>query len=70
MCTAQFYSLELVLEVNQNGRHCASFTNGYFKLFILLLDDDDGLLSETVIGLQTQLNNNNAKSSIFLSVRS
>ena len=46
---------ELALEVIQNVRHGASFINDYFELFILL-QADDVLFSETVIGLQTQLN--------------
>ena len=44
---------ELALEVIQNG---SSFINDYFELFILLLTYDVVLLSETVIGLQIQLN--------------
>ena len=47
---------KLTLEVIRKGRHGASFTNDYFELFILLLADDVVLLSETVVGLQTQLN--------------
>ena len=60
---------ELALEVIQNGRHGASFINDYFELFILLLADDAVLLSETVIGLQTQLNSlQRASSSLQLKV--
>ena len=60
---------ELALEVIQNGRHGASFINDYFELFILLQADDVVLFSETVIGLQTQLNNlQRASSSIQLKV--
>ena len=60
---------ELVLEVVENGRHGASFINDYFELFILLLADDPVLLSETVIGLQTQLNSlQRASSSLQLKV--
>jgi hypothetical protein len=47
---------ELALEVIRKGRHGATFSYDYFELFILLLADDVALLSETVIGLQTQLN--------------
>ena len=59
VCSPVLFSLfinELALEVIQNGGHGASFINDYFELFILLLADDVVLLSETVIGLQTQLN--------------
>ena len=60
---------ELALEVIQNGRHGASFIDDYFELFILLLADDVVLLSETVIGLQTQLNSlQMASSSLQLKV--
>ena len=60
---------ELALEVIQNGRHGASFINDYVELFILLLADDVVLLSETVIGLQTQLNSlQRASSSLQLKV--
>ena len=61
--------LELVLEAVQNGRHGATFINDYFELFILLLADDVVLLSETVIGLKTQLNSlQRASSSLQLKV--
>ena len=48
---------ELALEVINNGRHGITFPLDDFILYILLLADDVALLSETVIGLQTQLNN-------------
>ena len=54
-----FFSLfinELALEIIQNGKHGATFGNDFIELFILLFADDIVLLSETVIGLQTQLN--------------
>ena len=38
------------------GRHGVGFMFGAFELFILLLADDVILVSETVVGLQTQLN--------------
>ena len=45
------------------------FTNDCFELFILLLADDVVLLSETVTGLQTQLNSlQRASSSLQLKV--
>ena len=53
---ASHFINELALEVIQNGRNGAVFTNDYLELFILLLADDVVLLSETVTGLQTQLN--------------
>ena len=71
VCSPVLFSLfinELVLEVIQNGTQGASFINDYFELFILLLADDV-LLSETVIGLQTQLNSlQRASSSLQLKV--
>ena len=51
---ASHFINELALEVIQNGRNGAVFTNDYLELFILLLADDVVLLSETVTGLQTQ----------------
>ena len=72
VCSPVLFSLfinELALEVIQNGGHGASFINDYFELFILLLADDVVLLSETVIGLQTQLNSlQRASSSLQLKV--
>jgi hypothetical protein len=59
VCSPVLFSLfinELAIEVIQNGKHGARFTIDYFELFILLLADDVALLSETVVGLQTQLN--------------
>ena len=59
VCSPVLFSLfinELAVEVIKNGKHGAMFTTDYFELFILLLADDVALLSETVIGLQTQLN--------------
>ena len=57
VCSPVLFSLnELILEVIKKGRHGASFTNNDLELFILLLADDLVLLSETVVGLQTQMN--------------
>ena len=71
VCSPVLFSLfinELALEVIQNGRHGASFINDYFELFILQLADVV-LLSETVTGLQTQLNSlQRASSSLQLKV--
>lgn len=60
VCSPILFSLfinELAREVIENGKHGARFSLDYFELFILLLADDVVLLSETAIGLQTQLNN-------------
>ena len=59
VCSPILFSLfinELTIEVIENGRHGAHFTNDALEIFILLLADDVVLMSETVIGLQTQLN--------------
>ena len=48
---------ELALEVIRNGRHGATFLLDPYELFILLLADDLVLISETIVGLQNQLNN-------------
>ena len=47
---------ELTLEVINKGRHGVGFIFDAFELFILLLADDVILVSEIVVGLQTQLN--------------
>ena len=47
---------ELALDVISNGLHGAHFSRDALELFILLLADDVLLLSETVVGLQRQLN--------------
>ena len=45
------------------------FSFDYFELFILLLADDVALLSETIVGLQSQLNSlSSAASSLHLNV--
>ena len=59
MCSPILFSLfinELALQVIDKGRHGAYFMIDAFELFILLLSDDVILMSETVVGLQTQLN--------------
>ena len=58
VCIPIIFSLfinELSLEVINNGRHGASFMFDALELFILVLADDVILMSESVIGLQTQL---------------
>ena len=72
VCSPVLFSIfinELALEVIRNGRHGAMFKPDAFELFILLLADDIVLLSETVVGLQTQLNSlSNAAASLQLKV--
>jgi hypothetical protein len=58
VCSPVLFSLfinELALEIIRNGRHGVTFD--LIEIFILLFADDIVLLSETVVGLQTQLNN-------------
>jgi hypothetical protein len=60
VCSPVLFSLfinELAVEVIRNGRHGVNMSLDAFELFILLLADDVVLLSETVVGLQRQLNN-------------
>ena len=72
VCSPVLFSLlinELALEVINNGRHGVIFPLDAFELFILLLADDVILLSETIVGLQNQLNNlHRAASSLHLKV--
>ena len=59
VCSPVLFSLfinELALEIIENGKHGATFSPYLVELFILLFADDIVLLSETAIGLQTQLN--------------
>ena len=66
VCSPVLFSIfinELALEVIRNGRHGAMFRPDAFELFILLLADDVVLFSESVIGLQTQLNSLSASAS-------
>ena len=44
-------------EIINDGRHGGSFSSILVEIFILLFADDIILLSETEVGLQTQLNN-------------
>ena len=50
---------ELTNEVIDKGRHGGLLSDGncFIELFLLLLADDVVLISETSVGLQTQLNN-------------
>ena len=66
VCSPVLFSVfinELALEVINNGKHGAMLSYTAFELFILLLADDVILLSETVVGLQNQLNTLCRKSS-------
>ena len=59
VCSPVLFSLfinELAVEVINRGRHGGRFTTDFLELFILLLADDVVLVSETVVGLQRQLN--------------
>ena len=60
VCSPILFSLfinELALEIIHKGKHGVHLGNDLVELFILLFADDIILLSETVIGLQNQLNN-------------
>ena len=59
VCSPVLFSLfinDLALEIINNGRHGLSLNSDFVQLVIQLFADDMILLSETVIGLQTQLN--------------
>ena len=59
VCSPVLFSLfinDLALEIINNGRHGVSLSCDFVQLAIPLFADDMILLSETVIGLQTQLN--------------
>ena len=59
VCSPVLFSLfinELTLDIINNGRHGVSLSSDFVQLVILLFADDMILLSETVIGLQTQIN--------------
>jgi hypothetical protein len=60
VCSPVLFSLfinELAIEIIQNGKHGISLNFELVELFILLFADDIVLLSQTITGLQTQLNN-------------
>ena len=59
VCSPVLFSLfinDLALDIINNGRHGVSLSSDFVQLAILLFADDRILISETVIGLQTQLN--------------
>ena len=72
VCSPILFSLfinELAMDIINNGRHGASLSYDIIELFNLLFADDIILLSETVVGLQTQLNSlYNAASQLQLKV--
>ena len=47
---------DLTLDIVNNGMHGAVMSQSFIELFIMLFADDIVLLSETVVGLQNQLN--------------
>ena len=71
-CSPVLFSLfikELAVDIIKNGRHGAILSLDAFELFIILLTDNIILVSETVVDLQTQLNNlHKAASSLQLKV--
>jgi len=72
VCSPILFSLfinELAVEIINRGRHGVTFSLDAFELFVMLLADDVVLVSETIIGLQTQLNSlQRAASSLSLKV--
>ena len=72
VCSPLLFSLfinELALEIIHKGRHGIKLAPDTLELFILLFADDIVLVSETVVGLQTQLNNlHSAASKLNLTV--
>ena len=59
ICSPILFSIyinELTLEICRYGKHGANWYAELLELFILLLADDVMLMSETVVGLQNQLN--------------
>ena len=60
VCSPILFSLfinEVAIEIIEKGRHGCNISFDLIELFILLFADDLVLMAETVIGLQTQLNN-------------
>ena len=70
ICSPVLFSLyinELAIDIIKNGRHGVVFDA--FELFVLLFADDIVLCSETVVGLQNQLNSlHRAASRLHLTV--
>ena len=59
VCLPVLFSLlinELTKEINDNGKHGIQLSPDLIQILILLFADDVALLSDSVIGLQTQLN--------------
>ena len=51
-----FFINELAIEMAKKGRHGIQLVPGAVKIFLLLFADDMIILSDTVVGLQNQLN--------------
>jgi len=59
VCSPILFSLlinELTKEINENGKHGVQLSPDIIQLLILLFADDIALLSDSIVGLQTQLN--------------
>ena len=59
ICSPILFSLlinELTLEIRRCGRHGIQLSPDLVELFLLLFADDVALFSDTVVGLQNQLN--------------
>ena len=59
VCSPVLFSLfinDLALDIINNGRHGVRLSSDFVQLVILLFADDMILISETVVGLQTQIN--------------
>ena len=50
-----FFINELAIEVSKTGKHGIQLITGTFEIFLLLFADDVILLSNTIVGLQNQL---------------
>ena len=51
-----FFINELAVDLSRNGKHGVQLIPGAIEIFLLLFADDVILLSDTVAGLQNQLN--------------
>lgn len=51
-----FFVNELAVEISRKGRHGVQIIPGAIEIFLMLFADDIILLSDSIIGLQTQLN--------------
>ena len=58
-CSPVLFSLfinELTKEINEQGRHGIQLSPEFVQILILLFADDVALMSDSIVGLQTQLN--------------